>query len=99
MSKTSYPSINVERLNFTKHLGKDLHGFTIQCSFYLFFCGGGGGYTNPGKFHAQYKIVLQVKATAVNIEDIMTAVGRRPLVSLTATQENPVVLGQEFSGM
>ena len=42
---------------------------------------------------------LQVKATAVNIEDIMTAVGRRPLVSLTATQENPVVLGQEFSGL
>ncbi len=38
--------------------------------------------------------VVRVKATALNIEDIMTAVGRRPLVSLAATADQPVVLGR-----
>ncbi len=38
--------------------------------------------------------VVKVKATALNIEDIMTAVGRRPLVSLAATADQPVVLGR-----
>jgi NADPH:quinone reductase-like Zn-dependent oxidoreductase len=42
---------------------------------------------------------VRVKATALNIEDIMTAVGRRPLVSLAATSDQPVVLGQEFAGV
>ena len=40
-----------------------------------------------------------MKASAVNIEYIMNGVGRRMLVSLTATKEEPVVLGQEFSGI
>jgi NADPH:quinone reductase-like Zn-dependent oxidoreductase len=38
--------------------------------------------------------VVRVKATALNIEDIMTAVGRRPLVYLAATADQPVVLGR-----
>ena len=45
------------------------------------------------------QVLVRVVATALNIEDIMTAVGRRIGVSLTATPEDPVVLGQEFAGV
>jgi len=45
------------------------------------------------------EVLVKVKATALNIEDIMNGVGRRMLVSLTATESDPVVLGQEFSGV
>ena len=45
------------------------------------------------------QVLVKVLATALNIEDIMTAVGRRIGVSLTATPEDPVVLGQEFAGV
>jgi len=47
----------------------------------------------------QNEVLVRVKASAVNIEDIMNGVGRRMLVSLTATKDEPVVLGQEFSGV
>ena len=47
----------------------------------------------------QTEVLVRVKASAVNIEDIMNGVGRRMLVSLTATKDEPVVLGQEFSGV
>jgi len=45
------------------------------------------------------EVLVRVKASALNIEDVMNGVGRRMLVSLTATKEAPVVLGQEFSGI
>ena len=45
------------------------------------------------------QVLVRVVATALNIEDIMTAVGRRIGVSLIATPEDPVVLGQEFAGV
>ena len=45
------------------------------------------------------QVLVRVLATALNIEDIMTAVGRRIGVSLTATPDDPVVLGQEFAGV
>ena len=45
------------------------------------------------------QVLVKVLATGLNIEDIMTGVGRRIGVSLTATKEEPVVLGQEFSGV
>lgn len=45
------------------------------------------------------EVLVRVKASAVNIEDVMNGVGRRMLVSLTATKDEPVVLGQEFSGV
>jgi len=45
------------------------------------------------------QVLVKVKATSLNIEDIMNGVGRRIGVSLTATKEAPVVLGQEFSGI
>eukprot|EP00090_Calanus_glacialis_P000393 TRINITY_DN10238_c0_g1_i4.p1 TRINITY_DN10238_c0_g1~~TRINITY_DN10238_c0_g1_i4.p1 ORF type:complete len:386 (+),score=113.82 TRINITY_DN10238_c0_g1_i4:53-1210(+) len=44
------------------------------------------------------EVLVRVKASAMNIEDIMIGVGRM-LVSITATKEAPVVLGQEFSGV
>ena len=47
----------------------------------------------------QNEVLVRVKASAVNIEDIMNGVGRRMLVSIAATKEAPVVLGQEFSGV
>merc|ERR1712045_111621 len=45
------------------------------------------------------QVLVRVRATALNIEDIMNGVGRRIGVSLTATKDAPVVLGQEFSGV
>ena len=45
------------------------------------------------------QVLVKVLATGLNIEDIMTGVGRRIGVSLTATREEPVVLGQECSGL
>ena len=45
------------------------------------------------------QVLVKVVATALNIEDIMTAVGRRIGTSLTATPEDPVILGQEFAGV
>lgn len=45
------------------------------------------------------EVLVKVKASSLNIEDIMAAVGRRPLVYTTATADKPVVLGQEFSGV
>ena len=45
------------------------------------------------------QVLVKVLATGLNIEDIMTGVGRRIGVSLTATRDEPVVLGQEFSGL
>ena len=45
------------------------------------------------------QVLVRVKATALNIEDIMNGVGRRIGTSITATKEAPVVLGQEFSGV
>jgi len=44
------------------------------------------------------EVLVRVKASALNIEDIMIGVGRM-LMSVTATKEAPVVLGQEFSGV
>ena len=44
------------------------------------------------------EVLVRVKASAMNIEDVMIGVGRM-LFSLTATKEDPVVLGQEFSGV
>merc|ERR1711936_658238 len=48
-----------------------------------------------------YDVLVKVRATSVTIEDITYATGTNQyaLVSLTPTQENPVVLGQEFSGV
>ena len=43
-------------------------------------------------------MLVKVLATGLNIEDIMNGIGRRIGTSLTATKEQPVVLGQEFSG-
>merc|ERR1719468_1331817 len=45
------------------------------------------------------QVLVRVRATALNIEDIMNGVGRRIGTSITATKEAPVVLGQEFSGV
>ena len=44
------------------------------------------------------EVLVKVKATALNIEDIMIACGWRFGTALTATKENPIILGQEFSG-
>jgi len=44
------------------------------------------------------EVLVKVKASALNIEDIMIGVGRF-MCSITATKEDPVVLGQEFSGV
>ena len=46
----------------------------------------------------QNEVLVRVKASAMNMEDILMGVGR-PLCSVTATTEAPVVLGQEFSGV
>ena len=45
------------------------------------------------------QVLVRVKATALNIEDIMIGVGWRFGTAITATKEKPVVLGQEFSGV
>ena len=45
------------------------------------------------------EILVRVKATALNIEDIMIGVGWRFGMAITATKEKPIVLGQEFSGI
>ena len=45
------------------------------------------------------QVLVCVKATALNIEDIMIGVGWRFGTAITATKEKPIVLGQEFSGV
>ena len=45
------------------------------------------------------QVLVRVRATSLNIEDIMWGVGRRVGVYITATKEAPVILGQEFSGV
>ena len=45
------------------------------------------------------QVLVRVKASALNIEDIINGVAERPGINLKASQENPVVLGQEFSGV
>ena len=45
------------------------------------------------------QVLVRVRATSLNIEDIMWGVGRRIGVYITATKEAPVILGQEFSGV
>jgi len=44
------------------------------------------------------EVLVKVEATGLNIEDIMIACGWRFGTALTATKENPLILGQEFSG-
>ena len=44
------------------------------------------------------EVLVRVEATGLNIEDIMIACGWRFGTALTATKENPLIPGQEFSG-
>ena len=45
------------------------------------------------------QVLVRVKASALNIEDIINGVAERPGLNLRASKDNPVVLGQEFSGV
>ena len=45
------------------------------------------------------QVLVRVKASALNIEDIINGVAERPGMNLKARKDNPVVLGQEFSGV
>ena len=45
------------------------------------------------------QVLVRVKASALNIEDIMNGANERFGISLVATERDPVVLGQEFSGV
>ena len=45
------------------------------------------------------EVLVRVKASALNIEDIINGVAERPGINLKASQDHPVVLGQEFSGV
>ena len=45
------------------------------------------------------QVLVRVKATALNIEDIMIGAGERPGITLKPTKEAPVVPGQEFAGI
>ena len=45
------------------------------------------------------QVLVRVKATALNIEDISVGAGEWPGVTLKPTKESPVVLGQEFAGV
>ena len=45
------------------------------------------------------EVLVRVKASALNIEDIINGVAERPGINLKASKDNPVVLGQEFSGV
>ena len=45
------------------------------------------------------EVLVRVKASALNIEDIINGVAERPGMNLKARKDNPVVLGQEFSGV
>ena len=45
------------------------------------------------------QVLVRVKASALNIEDIINGVAERPGINLKASKDNPVVLGQEFSGV
>ena len=40
------------------------------------------------------QVLVRVRATSLNIEDIMNGIGRRNGTSLTATKEDPVVLAR-----
>ena len=42
-------------------------------------------------------MLVRVKATALNIEDIMIGAGERPGITLKPSKEAPVVPGQEFA--
>ena len=44
------------------------------------------------------QVLVRVRATSLNIEDIMIGAGWRFGSTLTATEDSPVVLGQELSG-
>ena len=44
-------------------------------------------------------MLVRVKATALNIEDIMIGAGERPGITLKPTKEAPLVPGQEFAGV
>ena len=45
------------------------------------------------------EVLVKVKATALNIEDILNGVAERIGLMVRASAERPVVLGQEFSGV
>ena len=45
------------------------------------------------------QVLVRVKATALNIEDIAIGAGEWPGVTLKPTKEAPVVPGQEFAGI
>ena len=45
------------------------------------------------------QVLVRVKASALNIEDIMVGANERFGITLVATERDPVVLGQEFSGV
>ena len=45
------------------------------------------------------EVLVKVKATALNIEDILNGVAERIGLTVRASAERPVVLGQEFSGV
>ena len=45
------------------------------------------------------QVLVRVKATALNIEDIMIGAGERPGITIKPTKEAPVVPGQEFAGV
>ena len=45
------------------------------------------------------QVLVRVKASALNIEDIINGVAERPGLNLKASKDSPVVLGQEFSGV
>ena len=45
------------------------------------------------------QVLVRVKATALNIEDILNGVAERIGLTMKASPEKPVVLGQEFSGV
>ena len=44
------------------------------------------------------QVLVRVRATSLNIEDIMIGAGWRFGSTLSATEDSPVVLGQELSG-
>ena len=44
-------------------------------------------------------MLVRVKATALNIEDIMIGAGERPGITLKPSKEAPLVPGQEFAGV
>ena len=43
--------------------------------------------------------LIQIQAAAVTLEDLYTAIGRRPLLSITPTPTKPVIPGIDFTGI